>query len=299
MPNSSGRIAGDMKWHIYRYPSKPGTLMSLGTILTQPDNLEEPLHVPSGTGPFLPHQLLDQTDAVQRVIRSELTNKFGTQLQAVLPINPFISAGGGAETQWSKSRAVTAEALGISARVLRPDAAREYLEAQLSLPKIVRYVREGFFAKSLYVIVGVATAKKFYLSETLSSERAASVEGKVQFPMAGVDVGVGPSVSMVEERGSDADIQGECDFAYRVREFVYSKRKKQIKDKSTDFVKGTLFGLDEGVELDAGFELRGRVSPQAFLPAEGDAKTMEEFPVLDYIEDYDEEFGDNDSSFTT
>jgi hypothetical protein len=45
---------------------------------------------------------------------------------------------------------------------------------------------------------------------------------------------------------STLEVEGECDFAYRVREFQYSKIWRSFKDKR-DMTEGALFGLKEAI----------------------------------------------------
>jgi hypothetical protein len=40
------------------------------------------------------------------------------------------------------------------------------------------------------------------------------------------------------------EIAGDCDFAYRVREFEYSRIRRRVRDKG-DMTKKTMFGLEE------------------------------------------------------
>ncbi|KAF3022525.1 hypothetical protein E8E14_012075 [Neopestalotiopsis sp. 37M] len=313
MPSAgAGRIAGEMKWHVYRYPQKPGTLMSLGSILTRPDDLESSLNYTKGMEPFLPDQICDQTDAVQRVVKSELKNLFGGRLSAVLPINPVVGAGGGIEGQWTEDHAVEAEITGISARSVLPQAVRDWVESQLTLPGVERYIRDWSFHKSLYVIVGVATCKRISITESKDISRSASVGGEAQVALAGINAEAGLSASKEKERGSSVEIEQECDFAYRVREFVYSRRRKQLKGSSRDVIGGAMFNLDNEFDFDGPYKLIDLGAYQAVrhdpmmrharidrlgsdlrTRAEGD-----DIPVLDYINDHDQDF-DKDTIFIT
>ncbi|KAI0177347.1 hypothetical protein BJ166DRAFT_21382 [Pestalotiopsis sp. NC0098] len=290
--SGAGRIAGKMKWHVYCEPQKPGTLMTLGSILTTPDDLESSLNSAHGLKPFSPDQIYDQTDAVRRVFKSELTSSLEGRIKAVLPVNPFIGAGGGSEGQWAKNNAVTGEALGISARSVLLHAVRDYLESQLTLPSVERYIKEWGFRKSLYVIVGVATCKKLSINETTSTHRGGTIDGDAQIALAGAEAGAVISLSSGRERGSGVEIEQECDFAYRMREFVYSKRKKQLKEASRDVTDGALFKLNDDEALSVRLGHREEVGNTLLHPKDApDQVYDEEIPVLDYIEDFDEEFG--------
>lgn len=273
--------------------------MALGSILTTPDDLESSLNFAHGLKPFPPDQIYDQTDAVRRVFKSELTSSLEGRIKAVLPVNPFMGAGGGPEGQWAKNNAVTGEALGISARSVLPQAVRDYLESQLTLPSVERYIKEWGFRKSLYVIVGVATCKKLSINDTSSTHRGGTIDGDAQIVLAGAEAGAGISLSSGSERGSGLEIERECDFAYRVREFIYSKRKKQLKAASRDVTDGALFKLNDDEPLSVRLEPREEVGNTLLHSKEHpDQVYDEEIPVLDYIEEFDEEF-DADSTLVT
>lgn len=279
MAREPGHIAGDMKWHVYRYPQKPGGLMVLGSILARPDDLESSLNYERGIAPFPADKRLDQTQAVRRVIRAELSHNLGGRLKAVLPtVSPFVSAGGGVEAKIAHSAEATVEALGIRAEIIMPGTAKEYIDEALLAPEVLAYVRKGLYARSLYLIVGVATCKKLIMGESASRERGFSVEGDVNLPPAGIETGAGASVGRDASTGSEVEVQEECAFAYRVREFRYKKWSGSIK-VADDVVQGALFKFDETIE-------------ELIVPSEAsEPKEDGEVPVFECFESEDEEVG--------
>lgn len=265
MTNSSG-IKGDKLWHVYRYPQKPNTLMVLGSILTKPDDLESSLNHASGIEAFPPGKIEDQTGAARLFMRSELSRTNGGRIKALLPFSPIASAGGGVSVSSSQTVDATVEASGVRAVAILPQNAQDYLERALQAPRVLEYVRKGIFSEPLYMIVGVATCQRLTMGDASSRTRSGSVDLDASLTAGGVEAGIGVS----REKGSSADsgreVIEECDFAYRVREFQYSRRKKRIK-KSANVTDGAMFGNNN--------------------PEEGGP--FEEVPVFEYFESEDED----------
>lgn len=265
MTNSSG-LKGDKLWHVYRYPQRPNTLMVLGSILTEPDDLESSLNLASGIEAFPPDKIEDQTGAVRLFMRSELTQKHGGRIKALLPFSPIASAGGGVGANFSRSADATVEASGVRAVAVFPEAAKDYVERALQAPKVIDYVRKGIFSEPLYLIVGVATCKGLYVGDGSSKIRSGSVDLDASLTAGGIEAGIGFSREKGSSADSERDVAEECDFAYRVREFQYSRRRKRIK-KSANVTEGAMFGTDNPKEEDL----------------------FEEVPVFEYFESEDED----------
>ncbi|KAJ0107239.1 hypothetical protein J7T55_007609 [Diaporthe amygdali] len=266
MTTSSGRLKGDKLWHVYRYPQRPNTLMVLGSILTKPDDLESSLNYGDGIEPFPSRSVEDQTGAVRLFMRSEISTKNGGRLKALLPFSPIASAGGGLGATSSTSLDASIEASGVRAVAVLPPAAHDYLERALQNPRIVDYVRKGIFAEPLYMIVGVATCKSLSMGDASSKSRSASIDLDASLTIGGVEAGVGVSRDKGTSEDSEREVLEECDFAYRVREFQYSRRKKRIK-KSANVTDGAMFGTD----------------------ASGEEGPFEEVPIFEYFESEDED----------
>lgn len=274
MVDSTGRIQGDKLWHVYRYPQKPKTLMVLGSILTRPDRLESSLNYSQlMERPFPEARTIDQTQAARSFVRSEFSKNTGGRLKALLPYSPVASAGGSLTAEVSSSMESTIETSRVRAVAMMPDVAGEFVDEALGLPRVVEHVRKGFFAEPLYMIVGVATCRNLYLGSTSSKGRSGSLDLDASLSVAGVEAGVGASRARNASAELAVEIDEECDFAYRVREFQYSRRRKRIK-KSADVTEGAMFGND----ADAG--------------SSGVAQSIEEAeeePVFEYFESEDED----------
>lgn len=265
MTNSSG-LKGDKLWHVYRYPQIPNTHMVLGNILTKPDDLESSLNYENGIESFPPERVEDQTGAVRLFVRSELSKTHGGRIKALIPFSPIASAGGGVGATSSGSVDATVEASGVRAVAVLPHTAQDYLEKALQAPRVVEYVRKGVFSDPLYMIVGVATCKKLIVGDSSSKARSASVDLDASLTVGGIEAGIGVSREKASSADTEREVAEECDFAYRVREFQYSRRKKRVK-KSANVTEGAMFGND---------------NPEEEGP-------FEEVPVFEYFESEDED----------
>ncbi|OTA69996.1 hypothetical protein K449DRAFT_380026 [Hypoxylon sp. EC38] len=254
MANPSGRVAGPIRWHIYREPQPPNTRMALGSILTKASDLETSLNYESGIEKFPLDKVEDCSPIMRRIITSELTKDFGGRLSALLPTLPWVSAGGALEGNRSSNVQAMIESQNIRAQIISPDTAKEYMNRALLNPRVVEFVKECLFTKPLYLIVGVATCSKLTAGEIRSGNRNASAEAAVN--AMGAQVSGSILAASQGSVGGEFEVDQECDFAYRVREFQYSRRRKVFK-KSSDVTEGAMFGLDDedtGAKMDDGGE---------------------------------------------
>lgn len=179
MKESPNQATGASKWHVYRYPQKPGTLMVLGSILAEPDDLKSSLNYESGIKAFPSDKVQDDTHVVRQAIQAEMSSTHGGHLKAMLPISAATA-----------SAEAIVEALDIRAESVAPGTADAYIDEALSTPGVADYVQTGRFARPLYLIVGVATCKRLSTGDS-SSRRPAD--------------------------GSELEGQEERAFAYRVK----------------------------------------------------------------------------------
>jgi hypothetical protein len=221
MPEAAG-LAGEMKWLVARYPKPPGTMIKLGSILKDPKEPESSLNLESAAGIKAVPNIRDESVAIKANITSELSTNLSALLELVPPANPIADAAAKLKADKSKSSETVVEALNVRAEIFLPTD--EYMKDALTDSKVIAYVKEGVaFSKSVYIIVGVATAEKLNLKETL--EKEASASGSISASIAS-----GAAKTNAEltggEKGKiaiDRKIEVDCDFAYRVREFIYSK----------------------------------------------------------------------------
>ncbi|KAI1460749.1 hypothetical protein F4805DRAFT_374883 [Annulohypoxylon moriforme] len=268
MANPSGRIAGPIRWHIYHEPQPPKTRMALGSILTKPDDLETSLNYGSGLKEIPEERRENCTPMVQRIIKSELSKDLSGKLSALLPAFPGFSGGASLEGARSSNAQATFVSQNVRAQIISPDTAKEYMEEALLTPKVLEYVRKCLFTKPLYLIVGVATCSNLSASQTRSGSKSASADAEVN--AAGAQLTGSFLATNQGSVGNEFVVDGECDFAYRVREFQYSKRRKIFK-KSEDVTDGAMFSRDEE---DTGIE---------------EDEEAEEVPQFEYLEDEDED----------
>ncbi|RFU23757.1 hypothetical protein B7463_g12583, partial [Scytalidium lignicola] len=245
MPQSSGRLAGKMKWLVTRYPKAPGQLIALGSILSDPEEPESRLNRHDAKE-IDKQNILDESIAVKRTIQAEMSNDDSILLKVA---HPLLSGSLSIDGKLSKDTQTVVDALDIKAKIFLPD--KNYMMASVDVPGVQQYVRGCNFSKTLYVIVGVATANKLSIQEDIWQQGSAG--GSVAATPAG---GSGTEVTAEalhnssKKTSSGLKIEEECDFAYRVREFTYWKhRKNKIKMKG-DRSKGALFGGRNGNDDD-------------------------------------------------
>lgn len=245
MASPTGHISGQMKWFVYRYPQKPNTLMALGSILTRRDDLESSLNHEGGIRLFEANEKWDQTDAIQRILRANLSKDLGGGLKALLPaVQPVLSIGGSVEGKFSDVSEITCQALDIRAEVLKRDTAKDYINEALQTPEVSRYVKRCLYAKPLYMIIGVASCKKLLISDTRTREGAFSAGFDAGTAVVAAEAGAGLWTGKTASSGTDLEVQEECDFAYRVRKFQYSRFRRGFKT-GKDVTDGAVFGRDD------------------------------------------------------
>ncbi|KAK4196151.1 hypothetical protein QBC40DRAFT_342945 [Triangularia verruculosa] len=229
MPSKTSQhaFAGSERWVVPRYSSKPGTLIRLGSVLTDPEDLESSLNL--NTIPTIPPALLrDATPEVRLSVQTELSKSNSVLAKAAPALEGLLTLGGGIEH--SRSNTLTSS-LNISGNVKATcfRAEKSYMDQLLKDKEVISYARRGL-GKPMFVVVGVATAGSVEMKETRQKSRKAGVNGK-----AGVEL-IGEGEFGLERERSDSSstaVKGEggLDFAYRVREFSYSRVRGVVKDK--------------------------------------------------------------------
>jgi hypothetical protein len=255
MSESSGRLAGRMKWLVARYPKVSGKLITLGSILTDREEPETRLNR-DHIVPIDPDDIFDESLAVSRKVVAELSKESNVLLKAVPPeiFGPGVSVDG----KLTAGVTTTVEAMNVQAQVFLPRHPEEYMNASLANVEVQNWVRKHLFTKSLYLIVGVATANKLSIKENQFRNTEISGTGGIAPPGTDTDLTVGFRHENASTTNSELDIRGKCDFAYRVREFKVWRFKKETKDIG-DSSSGALFGMRDGESDDSDDE-------DAFVP---------------------------------
>lgn len=216
--------------------------MRLGSILKDPSDLGSSLNLRE-----IPDTInfeYDLSDVVKLSIASEL-HKSNSLLASAASSIPIISAAASMGAKWGQDPQSTVEALNVRLKELT--SVPEYMDEAMKNKAVIEYARNGLFAKSLYVVIGVATANELSSKEKSSAKSGANASAKAGVPQ-GVDIEI--SASHSNESGSKVELEvgAECDFAYRVREFEYQKyRRSKVREKG-DYIKGALFGVRDTEE---------------------------------------------------
>lgn len=236
-----GHLVGKMKWLVARYPKPQGELIVLGSILTDPEEPETSLNRKTGVVKIPKEDKIDDSAAVRQQIHSELSTNASALLKVVTPNSPLFRAGVKVEGRSSDEVKTTVEALNVKAEIFIPD--KSYMDEALARPEITAYVKDSVWAKALYVIVGVATAGSLAVIEEQSGERNVFLSTNASFTGTGTEIDGELSHSTKAEGGSTLKTEQPTDFAYRVREFEYSKFRlpRKFNDKG-DRSEAAMFG---------------------------------------------------------
>jgi hypothetical protein len=217
-----GRLAGKKKWLVTRYPKPPGTLLILGSILTDPEDPETSLNRKTGVVKVSEMDKIDDSAAVRQQIHSELSSNVGALLRVVPPSSLLFSAGLKAEGQSSNEVKTSVEAMNVGAEIFLPDKA--YMDEALGRPEIATFLKSCAWSESLYMIVGVATAEKLELVEEQSQESTMAASANATLGEIGTGFAAELSHGTMAGSSSIGKIKNATDFAYRVRE----SRTKEI-----------------------------------------------------------------------
>jgi hypothetical protein len=251
MSGSAGQLAGKTKWLVARYPKPPGSMIKLGSILKEAKEPESSLNLESEEGIIEVPNKRDESVAIRATITSELSSNLSALLEAVVPASPVAEAAAKLQADKLKSAETVVKAMNVRAEIFLPS--EDYMDKALANPKVIAYVKGGdlAFSRSVYIIVGVATAEKLSLKETLQKQASASAEAGASAAGGAAKGKLALSGGHKEKTAIDRQIDVDCDFAYRVREFIYSKWtwKKDKWSKGEDVSEGTMFGAD-GEKLD-------------------------------------------------
>lgn len=235
MSQPSGRLVGKMKWLVTRYPKPSGQLIALGAILSNPEEPETRLNWHDAKE-IAPEYILDEPN-VQRTIQAEVSNGDGVLLKVT---QSLLGIGLNVSGKLGEDRKTIVDALDIKARIFLPF--KEYMDASVEVPGVQEYVRECNFSKTLYMIVGVASAKKLSVDEEMSRENSSKANIMAAPPGgSGTEMTAEAFHNNSKKAVSGLKVGEECDFAYRVREFTYWKlRRTKVKMKN-DWNTGALF----------------------------------------------------------
>ncbi len=238
MDQPPGQLVGNMVWLVARYPRKPGELMKMGSILTDPANLETSLNLESIEDP---PKLMDASLGIRSSIETSLSraNSALNKAAANVPVFSSIAAGAAVEGHWRLDVTTTLRAMDVQASSFIPDD--KYMAQALQAPRVAAYVKATLYSKRLYIVVGVATARRLYMKETVTQPQMAGAPGPAGVP-AVADGAVGAGHNSTANVRSELEVGEECDFAYRVRQFEYSKIRG-LRSQG-DYTKAAMFRAD-------------------------------------------------------
>jgi hypothetical protein len=259
---------------VARYPQPPGTLLNLGSILTDPENPETCLNWQTGLEPVPQGLILDGSMAVRQQIHSELSTNNSLLLKAVFPASPLYSAGAKVEGKSSDEIKTVVQAMDVSAKYFIPNKA--YTDKVFVKDEIITHVRKHHFSTPLFMVVGVATAGKLKVEEDQSRERsfAAGANAAAAGAEAELELAHGSSA----KAGGSLEVDERCDFAYRTRQFLYNKIRRKVTDHG-DVTTGAMFGRSEESDKREGEEQQEEEFPEFEGWGDEDIEVPEGFTI--------------------
>ncbi|KAJ3546553.1 hypothetical protein NM208_g1945 [Fusarium decemcellulare] len=277
MPRKPGKPAGSMKWHVLRYPERPGTFVELGAILKDPYEVEDALTQDGGvTSPPL-NDIKDVSEATTMAIQSNLATQTHGHLRALIPTSLPVDVGGSMGAGAESDIESTVRACNVRAKVFRPS--EEYMNDVLRNTRVVKHLREsGFGGHTLYVIVGMATAQNLVVSEATNRGRHAEGELHTAVPTM-AEAGAGLASGKSFAKAVDFTIDHDVVFAYRVKEFHWSRIRRKLKER-------------EHITEGAMFDTEDKQSGEGTVPSMEDY----DFEFEEFLDDNDSDGGDDVST---
>ncbi|KAI3323847.1 hypothetical protein HD806DRAFT_495749 [Xylariaceae sp. AK1471] len=249
MPRPPGEPAGSMKWHRLRYPERPGTFVELGAVLTDPYEVEDSLTQEEGVVPVPEGYIKDVSEAAVMAISTHLSTETESHLKGLFPLHLLANVGGSVGGGSERAIERIVRACNVQATVFRPSEA--YMDDVMKKQVVTGHLQKSWLGGGkLYIIVGVAKAQNLTVDDSTNRGRQAGVTAIASVPLAGVEIDTG----LTHKRNSGAaigyTIDHEVTFAYRVKEFKYSKIRKRLKDQGhvTD---GAMLGTEEDQDRDS------------------------------------------------
>lgn len=213
-----------MKWLVVRYPEPAGKLIKLGSILTDPYDPESSLTQLSGIVPINAEngvEIRDHSDAVRQAVNSHVSRDVSASLNSDTPglgsSAPSLATSLQGDQGMISETAVTAPE--IKAEVFIPHD--RYMDQVLLLGDVKKRLRRTMFTQSLYIIIGVATAKGLSITETRTASSNVRVAASLSTPSSVLKGQAKISFATNQQSSSNLSTHGLVDFAYRVREFYY------------------------------------------------------------------------------
>nr|AJD23190.1 putative subtilisin [Onygena corvina] len=229
MAQSSGDYLGAVKWRVAPHPRAAGKCITLGSILTNP---EDPDSLLNGDD----MKAIDKKDIIiEHNVNRTLKRQASRDASLLFKIlQPLLSTGLGAEVVHKHDLETMVEAMDIQEQFIRTDwkTTGDYIRDRLKAASVQEYLQSCYFQKKLYMITGVATAKRLSIKQVRTGQ--GSLGAKLPaFQLVGIDVGAQARFGHTLDSLSKVTIEEPRDFAYRVRQFTYRKfRTKKIKDGS-------------------------------------------------------------------
>lgn len=239
MSSKQAGLIGAMKWLVPRYPEQGDKLFKLGSVLTDPYNLESSLTQYTNVAEVPDEDIRDQSNAIRNAIHNFSSQNRSVSASLEAPLSSILDGRFGLEAGSGSTSDIDIAAINITAKAFNPSP--DYMNKVLELPEVVERVRSTRFSQSLYIVIGVATAEGLSVTETKDKTSKAGIVASITVPPAGVGGGINASYEKTKGSHSVLSAQNRLNFAYRAREFEY-KRWRRTLNEVGDVTAGALMG---------------------------------------------------------
>lgn len=212
--------------------------IALGSIITDPRCPEDSLNAESEIP--LPMINVDSTKADYRAVLGQ-SRDIGVGVSA--SILSFLGVGGDLTVHKTKNQVHAFDIKRLRTQQFAP--ALDYVEANMQLPNVQRYLQDTKFRRDLYMITGIQIAYGGSISSFSTTQHGYSTQIGVNGIPAGVPLEIGPHLSSSAEKtaGISFGPATEFVFAYRLKKIIYMKKTKSVKMR--DHVKGTTLSHED------------------------------------------------------
>lgn len=220
-------------------------LIALGSIIVHPKTPQKSLNHRDNQRVAVPADDLQESfkDNWEDAIKTARHNKvtlWASFLQMILGFGTDVSVG------VKQGRDDIYKFRQLETKFFEPNAA--YIENSLKAEGVVAYISATRFKKPVYMVTGVKVARGASVtSKTLNGYEAMLKAGIDGTTLTGVPISGGPKVETNSTKEQEVKFDNGSDyvFAYRVVKIQLSKDGNVKGHK--DYVKGALFGTDEGM----------------------------------------------------
>lgn len=222
----------------------PDGLIALGSIIVNPKTPQKSLNHRNNQRVAVPANELQESfkDNWEGVMKSANHNKitlWASFLQMIVGVGANVSAGlkQGREELYKFRR--------LETKYFEPDVA--YIEESLKSEGVKAYISATRCKKPIYMITGVKIARGASATDKTVQEYEGMLKVGVDATMlTGVPLSAGPKIETSSSKEREVKFDNSSDYVFAYRVVKIQLRKGGDVKGHKDFVKGSLFSVDEG-----------------------------------------------------